>query len=480
MNGSQLVALSPLIILGATPVLMMLVTAFHRRHGLIMGIGLVGLGAAATAVFSLSGQTTPAATPLLMVDPWAATFIVLTTAATAFVCLLSYPYLEQFDDNREEYYILMLLATFGAAVLASGTNFASLFLGFEILSVSLYALIAYPHRIFRQIEAGIKYLILAAASSAFMLFGMALLYAAIGSLEFSRLAQVMGHMPAGAGGQSILLTTGTAMIIVGLGFKLALVPFHWWTPDVYQGAPAPVTAFVATVSKAGILAVLIRLFAPLDMVPGGSLFLILALMAAASMLIGNLLALMQNNVKRILAYSSIAHLGYVLVAFLAGGKMAQSAVIFYLTAYFITILGAFGVVTVLSGPSRETEDLAAYRGLFQTRPVLASVFVFMLFSLAGIPLTAGFIGKIYLLAAGIHGARWALVMILIVGSTIGLFYYLRIIAAMFVSSPEKETKTAETTFPLAGKIALTVLTGFVIWLGIVPSALISLLQKAFG
>ncbi len=477
MNGSQLVALSPLIILGATPVVMMLVTAFYRRHGLVMGIGLIGLTATVAAVFSLSGQTTPAATPLLMVDAWAATFIVLTAAATAFVCLLSYPYLEQFDDNREEYYILMLLATFGAAVLAAGNHFASLFLGFEILSVSLYALIAYPHRIFRQIEAGLKYLILAAASSAFMLFGMALLYAAIGSLEFSRLVQVLGRMP--AGGQSLLLTVGTAMVIVGLGFKLALVPFHWWTPDVYQGAPAPVTAFVATVSKAGILAVLVRLFLPLDMLPGGSLFLILALMAAASMLIGNLLALMQNNVKRILAYSSIAHLGYVLVAFLAGGKMAQTAVAFYMTAYFITILGAFGVVTVLSGPSRETEDLMEYRGLFHTRPVLAAVFAFMLFSLAGIPLTAGFIGKIYLLAAGIHGARWSLVMILIVASTIGLFYYLRIIAAMFVSSPEKDSAPVATRLAPAGKIVLTVLTGLVLWLGMAPALLINLLQKVF-
>ena len=474
MNGSQLIAISPLIILGATPVLMMLVTAFVRRHGLIMGIGLAGLGATVLAVFSLSGENGQQVTPLLVYDPWAAAFIVLVALSTAFVFLLSYPYLDSFDDNREEYYILMLLATFGAAVLAASTHFASLFLGFEILSVSLYALIAYPHRIFRQIEAGLKYLILAAASSAFMLFGMALLYTATGSLEFSHLAEMPGQ------GQALLLAAGTAMMIVGLGFKLALVPFHWWTPDVYQGAPAPVTGFVATVSKGGILAVLVRLFSPLNMEPGGVLFMILTLIAAVSMIVGNLLALRQNNVKRILAYSSIAHLGYVMVAFLAGGKMAHTAVVFYLAAYFVTILGAFGVVSVLSWPSKEAENLAQYRGLFQTRPVLAAVFAFILFSLAGIPLTAGFIGKIYLLAAGVDGARWSLVMILIIGSTIGLFYYLRIITAMFVSSPEKETKTAETTFPLAGKIALTVLTGFVLWLGIVPSALISLLQKAFG
>src|SRR6185369_14212496 len=219
-----------------------------------------------------------------------------------------------------------------------------------------------------------------------------------------------------------LMLPGIALIITGFGFKLALVPFHFWTPDVYQGAPAPIAAYVATVSKGAMFALLLRFIGTSAANAYTAVPAIFTIIAISSMFAGNILALLQNNVKRILAYSSIAHLGYILVAFLAGGQLGALAVTFYLVAYFVTILGAFGVVTVLSSGNRDAENLEDYRGLFWRRPALATVFTVMLLSLAGIPITAGFIGKFYILAAGASSAMWALVVMLVVTSAVGLFY----------------------------------------------------------
>src|SRR5262249_20378764 len=228
--------------------------------------------------------------------------------------------------------------------------------------------------------------------------------------ELSGIAQSMSRI---GSAHSALLLAGFAMLLVGVGYKLALVPFHMWTPDVYQGAPAPVTAFLATVSKGAMFALLLRYFTPIDVYAYRPLFLVFSLIAIASMLVGNLLALSQPNVKRLLAYSSIAHLGYLLVAFLASRAMAGTAVAFYLVAYFIASLGAFGIITVLSNGAREAESIDAYRGLFWQHPWLAGIFTAMLLSLAGIPITAGFVGKFYVVAAGVGTSLWLLVILMV-------------------------------------------------------------------
>jgi NADH-quinone oxidoreductase subunit N len=278
-----------------------------------------------------------------------------------------------------------------------------------------------------------------------------------------------------------LLLGGMAMMIVGLGFKLAVVPFHLWTPDVYEGAPAPVTAILATVSKGGVFVLLLRLFAGVDLSTHPSLFAVFGLIAVASMLIGNLLALRQNNVKRILAYSSIAHLGYLLVAFLAGGVLATTAVTFYLVAYFVTTLSAFGVVTMLSGAERDADALDDYRGLFWRRPWLAAVLAGSLFSLAGIPLTGGFVAKFYVLTAGVGSALWWLVIILVVGSAIGLYYYLRVIVVMYQQPlPHEERPTLAASLSLAASLLLTLLTFILVWLGIYPTPLLDIIRAALG
>ena len=260
------------------------------------------------------------------------------------------------------------------------------------------------------------------------------------------------------------------LISVGIGFKLAVVPFHMWVADVYEGAPAPVTAFIATVSKGAVFALLLRFFLPAEMLRGNAPGVFLAAIAVASMVAGNLLALFQDNVKRLLAYSSIAHMGYLLVAFLAGGPLRVTAVVFYLIAYFISSLGAFGVVTVLSGPERDADRLEDYRGLFFRRPWLAGAFTAMLLSLAGIPLTVGFIGKFTILAAGVGDFLWILVGTFVVTSAIGLFYYLRVLVALYSPLP---TAAGVAAPPMpAGVLALTILTALLLGLGIYPGPLL--------
>jgi NADH-quinone oxidoreductase subunit N len=478
MKLANLVAVLPLIILGVTAVVILLQTALRRNHSAAAFLTLAGLTLATVTLPAVSQIGPLPFTPLLLIDRFAILYMGLLFAASAATVLLSYGYLQQFDGNREEYYILLLLAAVGSAVLTASNHFAAFFLGLETLSIALYALVAYPHLTEGHIEAGVKYLILAAVSSAFVLFGMALTYAASGSMTFDQFSTLVHALH--PGGVNILSLAGAGFLVVGIGFKLAGVPFHLWTPDVYQGAPAPVTAFVATVSKGAALALLLRIFPPSDIQAGGPLYIVFALIAAASMIAGNLLALLQNNVKRILAYSSIAHLGYLLTAYLAGGSIAVTAVTFYLIAYFVTTLGAFGIVTVLSGPQKEAEHLDDYQGLFWRRPWLAGVFTAMLLSLAGIPLTVGFVGKFYLVLAAVGSALWALVIILVVTSTIGLYYYLRITVAMFVHRPETKTAGPPTALCLPGALTLAALAVLLVWLGVVPAPVIDLIHAMIG
>lgn len=478
MKLTDLIPILPLIILGVSAVGVMLQAALHRNHKAAVLLTLAGLILAVVTLPAVSQNAPLRFTSLLLIDRFAILYIGLLLAASVATVLLSYGYLQQFDGNREEYYILLLLAAAGATVLAASDHFAAFFLGLEILSVSLYALVAYPHLTEGHIEAGVKYLILAAVSSAFVLFGMALIYAASGTMTFDQFGALLHRMRPEE--VNMFMLTGAGLLVAGIGFKLAVVPFHLWTPDVYQGAPAPVTAFVATVSKGAALALLIRIFPPVDIHAGGPLYTVFTLIAAASMIAGNLLALLQSNVKRILAYSSIAHIGYILTAYLAGGPLAVTAVTFYLIAYFVTTLGAFGIVAVLSGPQRETEHLDDYRGLFWRRPWLAGVFTAMLLSLAGIPLTVGFIGKFFLVLAGVGSALWTLVIILVVTSTIGLYYYLRIIVAMSVRQPDTKDSGPPTPLSLPGALTLATLTVLLIWLGVVPAPVIELVHAMIG
>ena len=477
MSSADWIALLPLILTAGASVLVMVMIAVHRGHLLTLLLTLIGFALSFVSLRAAGGEAPRQVTSLLLVDSYAIFYMGMILAASFTVTLLSYGYFQKCEGQHEELYILLLLATLGAEVLVTSTHFVSFFLGLEILSVSLYALTAYLRTRKLSLEAGIKYLVLAASSAAFLLFGMALIYADLGTMSF---AQIATRLSAQASPSLTVLLPGMVLLITGIGFKLGVVPFHLWTPDVYEGAPAPVTAFIATVSKGSMFALLIRYFYGSGWHRTPEMYLVFAIIAIASMFVGNLLALLQNNVKRILAYSSIAHLGYLLVAFLAGGVLAIQAVTFYLVAYFITTLGAFGVVTLLSDGEREAERLEDYRALFWRRPVLAGIFTLTLLSLAGIPLTAGFLGKFYVIAAGASSSSWVLIIILVVSSVIGLFYYLRIVVEMFSDLPEAAVKLQPSKFslPLLGSYTLVVLAILLVWFGVYPSQLLNLIRAS--
>ncbi|ADJ28759.1 NADH-quinone oxidoreductase subunit N [Nitrosococcus watsonii] len=476
MTSTDFIALSPLIMITLAPLVLALAIAIHRQHRFTMMLTLTLL-TLCLIMLPLAASVAPhRVSSLFILDQYALFYMGLIFAAALAVTLLAYHYLKELADQQEEFYVLLLLATLGAAALTASNHFASLLLGLEILSVALFALLAYPRRCQPSLEAGVKYLIVSGTSSAVLLFGMALIYAGLGSMEFERLGAISNSSKST---DDVFFLAGLALIIAGLGFKVSFVPFHLWTPDVYQGAPAPITAFLATVSKGAVFALLLRLFVQVDGPQHHALMVLFSAISVATILAGNLLALLQTNIKRILAYSSIAHLGYLLVALLAGGNLGVEAVTFYWVAYFIMNLGAFGVVTVLSSAAQEKQHLEDYRGLFWHRPGLAGIFTFMLLSLAGIPLTVGFIGKFYIFAVGVEATLWFLLFTMVIGSILGLFYYLRIIIALYQTPTiAKEALAAPSALPLPlmGNLTLILLVLLLIWWGIYPDPLMRMLH----
>jgi NADH-quinone oxidoreductase subunit N len=478
----HLIALLPLLITGATVVLVMLAIAWRRSHGLTFFLSVLGLNLALLSVLASLKVAPLDVTGLLTVDRFACFYIALILVSTLACVTLAHAYLGElpggagFPGNREEMYLLMLLACAGGIVLVSAQHLAGLFIGLELLSVPVYGMVAYAFFNKRSLEAGIKYMVLSAAGSAFLLFGMALLYADAGSLSFARIGASLA-----ANGASQLVEFGIGMMLIGLAFKLSLVPFHLWTPDVYEGAPAPVSAFLATASKVAVFAVLLRLYQLSPATAGGWANTALTLIAIASIIVGNLLALTQTNFKRLLGYSSIAHFGYLVVALVASKGLAVEAVGVYLATYTLTSLGAFGVVTLMSTPfkGRDADALYEYRGLFWRRPYLTAVLTVMMLSLAGIPLTAGFIGKFYVIAVGVEAQLWWLIGAVIVGSAIGLFYYLRVMVTLFLIEPNLRGHDAPFDWgQRAGGLMLMAVAALAFILGVYPQPLLDLVQHA--
>jgi NADH-quinone oxidoreductase subunit N len=470
-------ALLPLLVLGTGATLLMLQIAWVRSPGLT--------GALAALVLALAGlscrfaaETAPLqVTPLLLADRYALLFCTLFCLAGAVTALLSRDYVSR-GDEPEEFFLLLVLATMGACILAYAVHVASLLLGLELLSVSLYTLIAYPNKSILPLEAAVKYLVLSGAASATALFGFALLYAATGTLGFSAIGQGLGETSTG---QSVLLPAAV-MIFAGLAFKLSVVPFHLWTPDVYDGAPAPVTGFLASVAKGAVFVVLLRLFLDADLFRYYRLVEVTGLLAIFSMVAGNLLALLQTNIKRMLAYSSIAHIGYLLIVLMvctnsANQALAVEAAIYYLIAYTATTIAAFGLLTLIScDPSgRENIQLQQVSGLFWRQPMLACLMLVALLSLAGIPLTAGFIAKFYLVNAAVSGHHWVLLLALVLGSSIGIYYYLRVIYYM-TRRPEEHGAEHETIRDWRGRILSGLLIACILLLGIAPQSLMQYLR----
>lgn len=475
MSVTDLLVLSPILVTGLAILILVLVVAWgcaHRNIAIMAASSLLlALGAMPLAFSGIPRHLTP----LLIIDGYGLFFMVLVLGGSLAVIVQGYDYWNDEQTRRRgEFYLFVLLAALGAEILVSVNHFASFLLGLELLSLSLYGLVAYARMAHRALEAGIKYLILSGVASAFVLFGMALLFFELGTLGFSGMQAVLLEraLPGGT------VLTGLVMILVGIVFKLGLVPFHMWVPDVYEGAPAPVTALIATVSKAAVVGLFLRLFLRLDAFHNPAMITILSGVAIGSMFWGNWSALFQENIKRLLAYSSIAHMGYLLVALLASGGWAVEAVGYYLVAYIPTTLGAFGVVQALSRPGHDADSLEQYRGLLWSNPLLAIIFTIMVLSLAGIPLTAGFLAKFYVVTAGLSAQLWLLLFFFIVNSVIGLFYYLRVIRIVLAESPAESIKSFpprilswSTVFTLGG------LTVLVLWFGIYPEPVMQTLKQ---
>ena len=481
-------ALLPLLITAATTVFVMLAIAIKRNHWWNATVTVAGLNIALLSTIyvafkpyffpesvSLIPQTI---TPLFVVDGFSLFFSALILISALGATTLTNAYIESFKRNREEIYLLITIATAGGIVLAYSHHMASLFIGLEMMSVALYGMVAYTYDRTRSLEAAIKYMVLSATASAAMLFGIALIYAQIGSLAFAEIGAKVTQEP------SLLVVVGGMLLVIGLFFKLSLAPFHLWTPDVYEGAPAPVGAFLATAAKVAVFAVLAR-FAILESKNVlASLPFVLTMIAVAciSMLVGNLLALKQNNIKRMLGYSSIAHFGYLLLLVLVGGpKFGIEGFAVYLAIYVMTSLVAFGVVTLMShaDSKRDADLLNDYRGLFWRRPYLASIFTLALFSLAGIPLTAGFIGKFYVVTAAVGAGPvgWIGLIFVVLGSSIGIYFYLRTIISLFLAKKHMHRFDAEFNWgQRTGGIMVLGAAAFILIIGIVPNPLMFLAQ----
>lgn len=474
MSKTDFLSIIPLFILTSSAILIMFSISVKRNHKVIYVITAASLIGDFVYLVMYNAKVKWIIEPLFIFDGFGIFNMGLILLTAVAVTMISYAYFEQREERKEEYYILLILATLGACTLVISKHFVSLFLGLEILSVSLYSMIAYLRKRERSDEAGIKYLIMAAFSSAFLLFGMALVYATTGSMEFGGIAEYLSTLSE----LPLILMTGFGLMVVGVGFKLSIVPFHMWAADIYEGAPTPVTAFIATISKGGMIALLVRFFIMIDGYRYESLILIFTVIAIASMFIGNLLALRQRNVKRLLAYSSIAHMGYILVAFLAGNELGVEAVMFYLVAYFITTVGAFGIVATLSDKDRDAELMDDYEGLLWRRPWTSAILSAMLLSLAGIPLTAGFVGKFFIVAAGVNTNLWLLVFMLALNSALGLYYYIKVIAVMFEKTEgqaEPRGRLHPSVYIVSG-VTLGILVSLLLWVGIYPEWMMGVIR----
>ena len=460
MTRTDFICLMPLIITAITPVIIMLMITIRRNMQAVYLTSLLMLALALISVFDAVPYAPHQVSSILRIDKFSLIFMGIIFFTGFLVSVISFEYLKSHAGDREEYFIMLFVGILGTLVLVSAEHFISFFLGLETLSISLYVLVAWLKTKKEGIEAGVKFLVIASLATAFLLFGMGLIYAMTGSMNFRDIRQAAGDQL-----RSPLFLTGIGLMMAGIGFKLALVPFHMWTPDIYQGAPVPVTMFIATISKGAIMALALRFFIDIRGSENEVIIVILTIISVLSMFTGNLLALRQTSLKRLLAYSSIAHLGYLLITILTGTADGINAAIFYIVAYTVTSLGAFGVLSALSDSRKDADDINEVKGLFWSSPWLAGFLTVAFLSLAGIPLTAGFISKFYLVLAGVKSDLWLLAASLVINSVISLYYYLRVIRTMFSREEEPGViKLNSMTWIILGIIALGILI-----LGTMPS-----------
>lgn len=493
--ASDLIAIMPQLVVAVLAMVVLLADAVSPRmskHALA-NITVAGLLLALGIQIAQQPQYQPVLQEMVIADRYAGFFNIVFLIGTLLSVLLSVDYLDREAISHGEYYALLLLTTAGMMIMAAATDLIVVFLGLEVLSISLYVLAGYARDRLLSEEAALKYFLLGAFASAFFLYGVALVYGATRSTNLIKIASQVGTT-APADGLSPLLLAGAALLVVGFGFKVAVVPFHIWTPDVYEGAPTSVTAFMSVGAKAAGFAAFLRVFAQALPALGPDSARVVAILAALTMVVGNFVAVAQQNIKRLLAYSSIAHAGYIMVGMVAAIQPHQSdatrgdaiaAILFYTLTYTVTNLGAFAVVMAFRRHGEEVLELDDYAGLGLKYPALGAAMTLFMISLAGLPPTAGFLGKLYLFRSALSAGAVGLVIVGVLTSVVSVYYYLAVIVRMYMAAPSPTT--AETTALdhgpqsapgyLSFGLGLTALATLL--LGIVPNAVLGPAQDAW-
>jgi NADH-quinone oxidoreductase subunit N len=465
MTRSDLYSILPLIVLVVWACALLLVDLFipKQRKGLTAMLAAIGLALAMGLAILQAGQTlngfcspTEPAQCMLRLDPFSTFLSVLFLGSGLLGVAVAHGYLKRMGLARGEFYTLMLFSICGMMLMAQASDLIVIFLALELLSIPLYVLAAFARPRADSEEAGLKYFLLGSFSTGFVVYGIALVYGATGTTSLAKIAELL----AAAGGNVplLLLTVGAALILVGFGFKVAAVPFHMWTPDVYQGAPTPVTAFMSVGAKAAGFAALLRIFVIAFPSLGADITPVLWVLAALTMFTGNIIAISQTNIKRMLAYSSIAHAGYILMALVAFGNPAVAAdsvasALFYLVAYAVTSFGAWSVVMALEKPDARGLEINDFAGLGRRKPFLAAAMTLFMLSFTGMPPTLGLVGKFFLFRTAVEGGFIWLAVIGVLTSLISAYYYLRVVVVMYMregdAQPEGEPWLNFTTLVTA-------------------------------
>ncbi|PYO00344.1 MAG: NADH-quinone oxidoreductase subunit N [Candidatus Rokuibacteriota bacterium] len=469
----SLAVLAPaLIVMGAGCLVLLLDLLPPRASKVHLAtVALLGVVAALLTSLAAWGGRGRGFRDMVILDNYALFFHVVICYGAALIVLLSIDYLRRSGVESGEYYALVLFSTSGMLLLTSASDLIVVFLAIELMSLSLYVLSGLFKGRRQAGEASMKYFLLGAFASAFLLYGIALLYGATGTTNIDRIAAAAAAAP-----HDTLLIAGLGLLLVGFGFKISSAPFHMWAPDVYEGAPTSVTALIATGSKAAVFAVLVRLLLSGVRAVQADWTAVLWVLAALTMTLGNVVAIAQSNLKRMLAYSSIAHVGYMLVGLAAGGAAGAGAVLFYLLAYTFTTAGTFGVITLCVRAGEEAVDVRDYAGLGRRHPVLAFALALLLLSLVGIPPLAGFVGKFYLFGAAVRAGFVWLTVLGVLNSAVAAYYYLRVIVTMYMQEPDGQSASVAPSF--AGGLALTIAVIGVVLLGLMPAPFVDLAQVA--